>query len=212
MALDSYANLQASIVGWLWDRDDLTARIPDFISIAEAQFNREIRARDMETILPFSSGAISYNLPTDFLEPISLVIPGFEPSGGVVSPVSASKFREMKASYSASDTSRPAIYTIIGNSMYFAPTPQSSFSYELAYYARVPALSISTPTNWMLVKNPDVYLYGSLLQAAPYLEDEKTVGIWNSAFTSAKESINKEAENAIYQRSTLNAKITTMGN
>ncbi len=50
MAITSYSTLQTSIGDWL-NRADLTAVIPDFITLAEAQFNRNIRHRKMVEIL-----------------------------------------------------------------------------------------------------------------------------------------------------------------
>ena len=47
MALSNYTGLKASIADFL-NRDDLTAVIPDFITLAEAQINRDIRHFKME--------------------------------------------------------------------------------------------------------------------------------------------------------------------
>ena len=48
MAIGTYAELQTAVANWL-DRDDLTARIPEFITLAEARFNRLLRLRSMES-------------------------------------------------------------------------------------------------------------------------------------------------------------------
>ena len=42
MALSNYTELKASIADFL-NRDDLTSVIPDFITLAESQINRDIR-------------------------------------------------------------------------------------------------------------------------------------------------------------------------
>ena len=47
MSLSNYTGLKASIADFL-NRDDLTAVIPDFITLAEAQINRDIRHFKME--------------------------------------------------------------------------------------------------------------------------------------------------------------------
>ena len=46
MAINTYGTLQTAVANWL-DRDDLSARIPEFISLAEAIFNRTLRIRAM---------------------------------------------------------------------------------------------------------------------------------------------------------------------
>ena len=66
MALDNYSNLQTSIANWL-ARDDLTVEIPDFIALCEAEFNRELRIRSMETTETVTIDAEQEALPTGFL-------------------------------------------------------------------------------------------------------------------------------------------------
>src|ERR1041385_5455227 len=84
MSLDTYTNLQSSIAGWL-NRMDLTDRIPDFITLAEAQmtrffvgemhqgnpFPRRIVQRTDATI---NSGDEYVEVPTDFHGPIDLIL------------------------------------------------------------------------------------------------------------------------------------------
>ena len=48
MAINTYSTLQTAVANWL-DRDDLADRVPEFISLAEATFNRVLRIRSMET-------------------------------------------------------------------------------------------------------------------------------------------------------------------
>lgn len=69
MAISTYSELQTAVANWL-DRDDLTARIPEFISLAEARFNRDLRIRAMETKQTASTVADqrNYALPTNYLQ------------------------------------------------------------------------------------------------------------------------------------------------
>src|SRR5215218_5290405 len=89
MALDSYLNLQASVADWL-DREDLAARVPDFVALAESRIASRLRVSDMETVatatltdgavtLPseliearriISSGTGAYNTPLEFISPV----------------------------------------------------------------------------------------------------------------------------------------------
>ena len=67
MAISNYTELQTAVANWL-DRDDLTARIPEFISLTEARFNRILRIRAMETEADQATvaGTRSYALPSDY--------------------------------------------------------------------------------------------------------------------------------------------------
>ena len=70
MAIGTFAQLKTAAANWL-DRSDLTDRIPEFISLAEARFNRLLRIRDMETVstaISTSAGTREYSLPTGFVQ------------------------------------------------------------------------------------------------------------------------------------------------
>ena len=72
MALDSYTNLKTAIANFL-ARDDLTSEIDDFIDLTEADFNRRLRVRAMETVdSSFTIDAATEALPTGFLQVRSL--------------------------------------------------------------------------------------------------------------------------------------------
>jgi len=70
MAISTFAELKTATANWL-DRSDLTDRIPEFIALAEARFNRNLRIRDMETVstaISTVAGTREYNLPTGFVQ------------------------------------------------------------------------------------------------------------------------------------------------
>jgi len=74
MALDSYTNLKTAIANFL-ARDDLSSEIDDFIDLTEADFNRRLRIRAMETInSSFTIDSATESLPTGFLVARSFVI------------------------------------------------------------------------------------------------------------------------------------------
>ena len=70
MAIGTFAELKVATANWL-DRSDLSDRIPEFISLAEASFNRILRIRDMETVstaISTVAGTREYDLPTGFVQ------------------------------------------------------------------------------------------------------------------------------------------------
>ena len=73
MAITNYTQLQSSIASWLL-RDDLTAVIPDFITLAEAQFNREIRNRKMIKRATATIDSQYSAVPSDWLQNVDLVM------------------------------------------------------------------------------------------------------------------------------------------
>ena len=79
-------------------------------------------------------------------------------------------------------TGIPEAYTMRAGYLLMGPVPSSSYTMEIDYYARVAALSDSATTNDMLTNNPDLYLYGSLLEAEPFLMNDARVQLWANAF------------------------------
>src|SRR5262249_4236945 len=69
--------------------------------------------------------------------------------------------------------------------------PDMIYTGTLVYWQSFTPLSGSTPSNWILASHPDVYLYGALTQAAPYLIDDARLLTWGNLFTTALEDLLK---------------------
>jgi hypothetical protein len=59
----------------------------------------------------------------------------------------------------------------------------------VVYLSRIPELSDSVPTNWLLAKHPDVYLYGSLMELAGFSKSAEEIKRWSQAYTTTIEEI-----------------------
>ena len=94
-------------------------------------------------------------------------------------------------------TGVPEAYTMRAGYILMGPVPSSLYTMEIDYYARVAALSDAAPTNDMLTNNPDLYLYGSLLEAEPFLMNDSRIQVWANAFrqsmTDLQEQDNKDS-------------------
>ncbi|QDP54029.1 MAG: hypothetical protein Unbinned1502contig1001_16 [Prokaryotic dsDNA virus sp.] len=188
MALATYSDLKTSIADFL-NRDDLTAVIPDFIKLAEAQFKREIRHYKM---MQRSEGEVDTRhseFPADFLE--SIRFHHNDDKSTAIDLVSLSDMLRYRNENST--TGKPRYYAISGDTFEVYPTPDTTYSTELLYYQDIPSLSDSTTTNWLLTAHPDVYLYGALTQSAPYLKDDARVQVWGVVYSNAITSINNES-------------------
>jgi hypothetical protein len=181
MALSTYAELKTSIGDWL-NRADLTAVIPDFISLAEAQVERTLRTRQMIVRANASFDAQYGAVPADFLETKSLKLTSTNPQTPLQF-LSIDALDAEMAKFTASG--RPKFFGIVGGQFRIVPTPDSNYTTELTYYAKLSKLSTSNTTNWLLTSNPDIYLYGALLQAAPYLQDDARIQTWATLYERA---------------------------
>lgn len=189
MALSNYNELKASVADFL-NRDDLTSVIPDFITMAEAQMSRDLRHWRMEDRATALCDTQYTALPNDFIEPIRITIPDNDSHIlELVGVLEISKLRQEN-----SDTKgRPQYYAVLDQSFEVFPTPDTDYTIELVYYESVPNLGALT-TNWVLQYFPDVYLYGSLMQSAPYLQEDPRLQTWAALYQSAVSGINQEGE------------------
>jgi len=181
MALTTYTELKTSIGDWL-NRSDLTTAIPDFISLAEAQIERTLRTRQMIVRANASFDAQYGAVPSDFLETKSLKLTSTNPQTPLQF-LSIDALDNEAANYTASG--KPKFFGVVGGQFRIVPTPDANYTTELTYYAKLTKLSSSVASNWLLSSSPDIYLYGSLLQAAPYLQDDARIQTWATLYERA---------------------------
>lgn len=177
MALTNYTTLQTAITNHL-KRADLTSHVPDFITLCETTLNQRLRLRWMETRVAADVSTEYLELPEGFLEMRNFQL-NTNPKQVLrfVAPEYIDTFEI------GSTTGKPAVYTFIGNEIQLAPAPASSYTAEMTYYKK---LDIATDaTNLVLTNAPNVYLYGSLLAAEPFMKNDKRIAVWNSFFESA---------------------------
>lgn len=180
----NYSELQTAIANTL-DRHDLAAQIPTFIRLAEAQMDRELVVRQEYAQQKFYNASEGAQLPCDFAGVASLVALG-QPNRPIVY-LSPDMFDEQ---WLSSDGA-PHYYTITKSQILFSPSAE--FNGILRYWKRLSPLAEDNPTNWLLDRHPDAYLYGALTHAAPYLMEDSRIGVWSSFFTSAVAAINAES-------------------
>jgi hypothetical protein len=63
-----------------------------------------------------------------------------------------------------------------------APTPNDDYVFEVLYYERLQPLDSSNQTNWFTVYAPQALLYGTLLQAMPFLKNDERVPLWQAMY------------------------------
>ena len=206
MALSNYSELKSSVADWL-NRTDLTTAIVDFITLAEAQFNKEIRNRKMIKRATATIDSQYSAVPSDWLQTVDFVIE----SNPIVTLefVTNEKLDTLRETYTSSGT--PEFYTIVGQELEVLPVPDSAtLTGELTYYSKIPNLTDTATTNWLLNSNPDIYLYGTLLQSAPYLVDDARIPVWASLYQKLVKDLEIADQKARVGDSTLRMKATAL--
>lgn len=196
MALDSYDALKASVADWLNKStlSNIDARAADFVTLFEAQANRELDVREMTGLLQGTISGEDMALPCDFGG-----VKSFRLEGLPSEPLHYAKPEELDEAFG---TGRPYRYTITDR-ITFDPVPDAEYSFRMRYRKRIPALSLSRQSNWLLQKHPDAYLYGALSQAIVYFRDDDRSTI-NARYAAAIDAIDQDEKRTAYP-STLNA-------
>ena len=181
MAISTYSELNTAVANWL-DRDDLTDRIPEFIALCEARFNRLLRIRAMEYKQTASTVAGQRNLalPTGFIQMRNLQM-----NASPIVPMQYVTPEIYDRLYGSTSSGTPEMYTIIADEIQLGPIPASVQTIEMLFYKKFDALTAVATTNWMITNAPDVYLYGCLLEAEPFIMNDPRVQLWATAFKQA---------------------------
>lgn len=198
MAFDTYANLQASIADWL-NRSDLTALIPDLIGLAEAEMKRRLRRSVTRTTITITAEAV--NPPADMAELRSIYLVSDQPALDTPLRICTPEMLAERRARQANATSRPSDVAYIAGQLVFAPTPDQIYTAEIVYFSQLSPLSVSNTANAVLAEAPDAYLFGALLQAAPYLEHDARIPVWRDGFDRAIDQLNAVRDREEYSAS-----------
>ena len=198
MSLSSYSDIKSAVSNWL-NRSDLDTYIPDFVALCEDRIYRDLRIRCMETAFTdtIASGVIS--LPTNYLEMDHLYIDG--------SPIQALQRKSAEWIYQnypyRTVTDKPLFFARDVETIIFGPYPDSGYTVIGNYFKRLPALSASNTTNWFTDNAPSILLWGSLLEAEPFLKNDERIALWQAKYQEIKENLTVENDRENFSGSPL---------
>lgn len=172
-AIADYSSLMVDACDYA-KRDDVSHLFQRFVGLAEGKMNRVLRVGEMETAGTVVLANGDGDLPSDFLEAREVLSPdGFN--------IGAWSLQALTTRY-RNNGGYPQGYAVVGSKIMARPTSNGSLT--MTYYAKIPALTPTNPTNWLLLKAPDVYLYAVVEEIATWARDVEGV----SAARSLKEA------------------------
>jgi len=204
-AFTSYANLQTNIADYL-ARQDLTDKIPMFISLAEKRLNRDLRLRQtlQQSTYSMDSG-FTVPTPADFLELQDIHL--------VANPIVPLTFQTVSQFYRRSGGTntqgQPVNYTLVADNFVLAPQPTGASQISMTYYKIPKPMSDTNPTNEYLDVCPDLVLYASLAESAPFLMDDPRLATWQALYAEGLASITKSNQDSVFPAQPLSIQITT---
>jgi hypothetical protein len=203
-AFTSYDNLKTNIADYL-ARSDLNDKIPMFVALAEKRLNRDLRLRQtlQQSTYTLDSG-FQVPTPTDFLEMKDIHIDA--------NPIVNLNFKTVSQFYrldNVSGSGNPINYTLVSNNFVLAPRPTGSSVINMTYYKIPKILSDTNASNEYLDVCPDLLLYASLVESAPFLMNDERLTTWEALYTRGLTSITKSDEQSEFPAQPLAVQITT---
>lgn len=199
MAFENREEFEEEIAAWL-DREDLEDRIPGFIRLAEAEFNRKLRSPFMVARCRGTTSDGFTELPALWLEAIRFTLPDepgktrlvYKPPG------------EVQDLFDYEPAGTPRFYTILGRTIQVAPEPGAATRFEMSYYKRIELGTEPGDTNWLLEQASDIYLFGALTMANAFLKHDERVTTWADRLSAAMEELVNQNARAQSSGSPLN--------
>lgn len=182
LKFDTYDNLKLTLASWL-NRSDMVDQIPAFIQLAEAEIASRIRRTSVVATITIADD--SNTLPGDCAELRSVRLVSAQPSDDTPILIgSVEQLTDFRAGR-ANTIGRPRRAAALGKQLLVAPTPDQAYDAEVVYFQGLTPLSDAVQTNTVLQERPDLYLYGPLMHAAPFLEEDERVAVWEAKWEKA---------------------------
>lgn len=190
MAIGSYSELQTAVQNWL-DDTSLSARVVEFITLAESRINADLgnlRMAWTTTTLTGSIGSRALTLPTGFVEPRALYLTTDGDQTELMPFVNGTKPLR-------TDSSTPHEWCINGASINLDCLLAAADTFLFHYRTK---WDIATDlTNWLLTNHPDVYLSAALVEAYVFRDNDQGGLKWEARYQQAVERVtNKESRNS----------------
>lgn len=204
--ITNLATLKSSISGWL-NRSDLDEYIPQFIQLAESDFNNRLRTREMIKRATASLATEYVPIPAGMLQIRNIQL-NTDPQR-LLEYKTPEELDELALTYTT--VGRPVYYTLLGEAIQVKPAPDTTYTVEVAYYNEIPALSDANTSNWLLSKSPNIYLYSALYHSASFLMADERIPVWERLMNTAIETLNYSDQQSKYSGVAPKISFSTVG-
>jgi hypothetical protein len=188
----TYDSLNSTVLQYLERRDPAVVNaIPTFITLAEFEIAEQIKTLGQLQVVQstMSAGDAVLQKPARWRKTVSMNVV----VDGKRQPILLRKYEYLKNYWpDASQTSVPKFYADTDwDHWYVAPTPDQAYAFEVLYYERVAPLSSTNQTNWITQNAPNAMLFGTLLQAMPFLKNDQRQ-IFQQKYTESLQALKAE--------------------
>ena len=199
--ITNYTTLKQAIADWV-NSPEIEQTSDQLIQFVEADLNTRLRCREMIVRATTNNSDEFVKLPADWLEGINLQIQGGQ------SPLRFITLDEADIINASNAYTQTRFYSLMNGAIELVPPPGGYITIEMVYYAKIPALSDSVATNWLITKAPDVYLYGAMAHAAPFLKDDPRIATFSQMYLARVQAMQDESQKSLHSGSPLIARTT----
>lgn len=184
--ITSYSTLQTAVADWL-AKSNLTTWIPNFIQNWEEKFYRQPKnfGRWMESSLNSTIASSVIAVPSDYLALKYAYV-----NGSPSSRLDRVSLNQLYGTYPrGGDTGLPRWIARDTSNFVFGPAPDSDYTIKGVYWAKptlMRSFSGDAAAHWIILNAPDLPLYGALLEAAPFLQNDKRIPTWQMFYDRAE--------------------------
>lgn len=182
-AMMTYDSLVADIQSYLERTDVATlSKIPTFIMLAEQNLAAQIKLLGNLIVNTSNmvAGQATIDKPARWRKTVSMNIT----VAGQRQPVLLRKYEYLREYWpDPTLTDVPKFYADYDYTHWIvSPTPDLAYDFEVLYYERPQPLDSSNQSNWFTQYAPQALLYGSLLQAMPFLKNDGRTVMWQQQY------------------------------
>jgi len=188
----TYDSLTSTVLQYLERQDSAVVNaVPTFITLAEFEIAQEIKTLGQLQVVEstMQAGNAILQKPARWRKTVSMSVS----VNGSKRPVFLRKYEYLKSYWpDSTETDIPLFYADTDwDHWYLAPTPDQAYTFEVLYYERIAPLSSENQTNWITQNAPNAMLFGTLLQAMPFLKNDQRQ-IFQQKYTEALQSLKTE--------------------
>jgi hypothetical protein len=188
----TYDSLTSMVLQYLERKDAAVVNsIPTFISLAEFEIAQVIKTLGQLQVVESTmlEGNPVLQKPARWRKTVSMNVT----VNGKKQPVFLRKYEYLKNYWpDSTQTDVPLFYADTDwDHWYISPTPDDDYAFEVLYYERISPLSSENQTNWLTQNAPNAMLFGTLLQAMPFLKNDQRT-IFQQKYTEALQFLKTE--------------------
>jgi hypothetical protein len=180
-------------------------QIPKLINLAERRIARDLKLQGFQTVVTTAMQANVCVMPKPdrWRETISINI-GIGTGNNSRKTLFTRSYEYCRTYWpDQTVTGTPEFYADYDYTHWlFAGTPDQAYPIEIVYYELPPLLDDAFQQNWLTSYAPNALLYGTLLEATPFLKNDERIPVWQQFYQMSVDSLNTEDIKKITDRST----------